>query len=546
MKKSKRILSLIGAAAMALCFAACGPTDPSGNGGNGGTTPGGDTHTHTFEKDWTYDETNHWHAANCGHDGEQGSKAAHTFSETTEGTATCTEGVTIIRTCTTCGYTVTVKGDANGHTWEDVEEQMPTCIENGYTAHRRCTVCGATEGKQILWKTGRHFYDTENWAHDDRNHWHAAVCGCDRKIDSAAHTFSPEDNTCTTCGFLNPYAESDANMEKLFTMTQSNGKYTVTGLTEEGKQAAELTVAGLYKSKDVTAIADLAFEGATASKIVLSEGIVSIGHAAFLGCAATEISLPSTLKTIGECAFEDCASLQTFALPEGLTSLGYQAFAGCSALSAVTVPAGVTAIGDDTFLECTSLASVTLKGQVTSIGKEAFADCVKLTAIELPASLSFIGESAFRGSGLTEITVPDSVTAIGAKAFENCVDLVKATLGTGIKYFFGNLFGGCEKLAEVTVPFVGSNVTASASVTTAFGYYFSASAPKNADKFTKVTEDGKTFYVPNSLKTVHVLGGSIEEGAFDGCTMITEITASAGVTVNATAFDKCPATVKQG
>lgn len=57
MKKSIILLS----AAALLSLAACG------------------THTHTFASEWTYDDTNHWHAATCEHTDQKDGVAAHTL-----------------------------------------------------------------------------------------------------------------------------------------------------------------------------------------------------------------------------------------------------------------------------------------------------------------------------------------------------------------------------------------------------------------------------------------------------------------------------------
>lgn len=37
-------------------------------------------HSHSFEEEWTYDETHHWHKANCGHDEEIEAKDGHAFT----------------------------------------------------------------------------------------------------------------------------------------------------------------------------------------------------------------------------------------------------------------------------------------------------------------------------------------------------------------------------------------------------------------------------------------------------------------------------------
>ena len=60
--------------------------DNTGNGNDGVK----DSHTHTFETEWSYDSTNHWHAAKCMHSDEVKDLAPHTFNDFK---------------CTVCGYT---------------------------------------------------------------------------------------------------------------------------------------------------------------------------------------------------------------------------------------------------------------------------------------------------------------------------------------------------------------------------------------------------------------------------------------------------------
>ena len=38
-----------------------------------------DVHEHTYATTWSMDETNHWHAANCGHDIFKKDEAEHTI-----------------------------------------------------------------------------------------------------------------------------------------------------------------------------------------------------------------------------------------------------------------------------------------------------------------------------------------------------------------------------------------------------------------------------------------------------------------------------------
>ena len=55
-------------------------------------------HVHFFSEEWTYDETNHWHVATCGHE-EVSDKAEHVFSEWEE-----KDALTLIRICDVCKF----------------------------------------------------------------------------------------------------------------------------------------------------------------------------------------------------------------------------------------------------------------------------------------------------------------------------------------------------------------------------------------------------------------------------------------------------------
>ena len=109
------------------------------------------THDHTFAENWTYDETDHWHAATCGDDAVSG-KAAHTF-----GTAAADGS----QTCSVCGY---VHIEGHTHTFSD------------------------------------------EWSYDEDSHWHAATCGHDLRADEGPHTIetvkegSMTTTRCTVCG----------------------------------------------------------------------------------------------------------------------------------------------------------------------------------------------------------------------------------------------------------------------------------------------------------------------------------------------------------
>ena len=132
-----------------------------------------EVHEHTFSAEWSFDETEHWHSATCGHTEEVGEKAEHIFSNwTTTKEATEEAEGSKERTCTVCEYKVTEVIEKLDHT---------------------------------------HKFATE-WISDATGHWYA--CNCGEKSEFATHTFEWEitqnptetekgekTGTCTVCDY---------------------------------------------------------------------------------------------------------------------------------------------------------------------------------------------------------------------------------------------------------------------------------------------------------------------------------------------------------
>ena len=96
-------------------------------------------HVHIFSEEWTWDETNHWHVATCGHE-EVSDKAEHSFGNweiITEATEEA-EGLRE-RSCTVCGYKEV--SDKVEHSFGEWEEK------DSLTLIRSCTKCKYSEEK---------------------------------------------------------------------------------------------------------------------------------------------------------------------------------------------------------------------------------------------------------------------------------------------------------------------------------------------------------------------------------------------------------------
>ena len=122
---------------------------------------------------------------------------------------------------------------------------------------------------------------------------------------------------------------------------------------------------------------------------------------------------------------------------------------------------------------------------------------------------------------VTEIVVPDFVTSINESAFY-----------------------GCSRLENITVPFVGLGKNASGYKSHfgyIFGYSISSSSSSSYHYYDDVEQYYYTYYIPTSLKTVIITGGtSIGKGAFYNCRSLTSVTILDSVTsIGERAFYNC-------
>ncbi|HIV00372.1 MAG TPA: leucine-rich repeat protein [Candidatus Stercoripulliclostridium merdipullorum] len=223
-----------------------------------------------------------------------------------------------------------------------------------------------------------------------------------------------------------------------------------------------------------------------------------------------------------------------------VTSIGEEAFYGCGSLTSIEIPASVTSVGDYAFWDCGGLTiyceatsepsgwsslwegqcpvvwdcnnnEVATDGYVYGIIdriRYAWQDGVAIVArqprslsgdIVIPISIAYKG-----------VVYP--VTRIDAKAFYGCGSLTSIEIPASVTSIGDNAFYGCNGLTSVTLPFVGEGIDGTSN--THFGYIFGASTYKDQGN-----------YVPDSLRTVVITGGTrIEGSAFYGCNGLTSIT----------------------
>ena len=161
----------------------------------------GTPHEHTYDTGWTTSETEHWHAATCGHDVKNG-LAAHADSDNDGKCDTC-------KKTTSTGDNPNPGGDTHEHTYS-------TAWTNDANGHWHAATCGHTSEKSAL----ESHADTNGdficdkceyvihthtpalaWDKDASGHWHATTCGHNVKLSFAAHTSANAEGKCNTCGY---------------------------------------------------------------------------------------------------------------------------------------------------------------------------------------------------------------------------------------------------------------------------------------------------------------------------------------------------------
>jgi hypothetical protein len=320
-------------------------------------------------------------------------------------------------------------------------------------------------------------------------------------------------------------------------------------------------------SNNVTSIGDSVFYGCTSlTNVTIGNRVTSIGNYAFSGCSGlTNVTIGNRVTSIGNYAFSGCSGLTDIpVLPTGVTSIPDYAFQNCTGLTSVTIGNSVTSIGSNAFNNCTGLTSVTIGNSVTSIGSNAFNNCTGLPNITIPNTVTSIGSGTFSGcTSLTSITIPfvgnmlngTSYTtrfsdifgtvptslktvvitggnSIGYFAFNNCTSLTSITIPDSVTSIDQGAFDGCTSLTSITIPFVSS---------LHFGYIFGVTEGYSTNWSVSAYQDYIYRYIPRSLKTVIITGGSsIPICAFYGCRFLTSVTIGNSVTsIGGSAFQYC-------
>ncbi len=499
------------------------------------------THTHAFDSAWSTTDTHHWHA--CDGCDEQSDYAPHAFGEWT---------ILTPATETTPG-----------------------------SRSRACSTCGYAQVQQIPELSHTHTYAT-TYTYDEREHWRAATCGHDVKIDRAAHAF--RDGACSVCGCADPNAVYD------FTEVRDDGEligYAI-AVKAECRSNTAFTIPEEYDGKPVVAIADYAFRETAMTTLTIPDCIQSIGNSAFWSSELKEIVIPDSVRTIGYAfyaapkleqvvlgngieeipmyAFRATPSLTSVQLGNRVRSIGDYAFYQCG-ISRIKLPDSVQTLGKSVFHDATSLQSIVLSSQITSIPEYTFYNCSQLQAFSL-ANISQVGAKAFYNCGnfqadistettefatdafrqsgiaslywdkptvprygftdlprLTSVVLGDNVTKLDSFAFQNCAALKSISIGKSLSAYDGSAFAGCPYGTITVHPDNASLSVADNMLLSKDGTILKRANAAGDIPSTVTTIGGYAFYGHEAIETLTCENiRFIQDYAFAGCKKLKSVT----------------------
>ena len=161
------------------------------------TFPYGNPAPHTYSDQWSFNETDHWRAATCGHNGETTDFGPHKWDD---GKIIKDAGHNVngekLYTCTTCGTTKTetIAGQPHEYNQMVISDQYlasPATCTSPATYYFAC-VCGEKGSEVFSYGEAKGHTYSDRWSSNELQHWHAATCEhTGEKADAADHVWNP-------------------------------------------------------------------------------------------------------------------------------------------------------------------------------------------------------------------------------------------------------------------------------------------------------------------------------------------------------------------
>ena len=355
-----------------------------------------------------------------------------------------------------------------------------------------------------------------------------------------------------------------------------------------------LRIVSVKIPRSIVAIGNRAFAGCpNLSSITVEEGnevyhstnnclIETVAKKIVVGCKESTIPNDGSALVIGAEAFYNSLGLVSITIPENITFIEENAFYGCEKLAEVvnnsdylTITRGAVdngyvatyamdvhtgesnIVNKNDYLFGTYFGSSYLldyvgeekdlvlpfdyNGQGYSIYKYAFYADISINSVAISKNVYFVDyrafDSCFELVDILFVDYPDSFE-IAEYSFANCTNIKSIVLPQSTVWIGMGAFSGCSNIESITVPFIGNyNLS-----TETFGYIFGTDSYEGSsaiDQFYSGNEY-KTYYIPDNLNSVTVLGGEIPYGAFYNCHNLETVTLADGISaIRDSAFVYC-------
>ena len=230
-----------------------------------------------------------------------------------------------------------------------------------------------------------------------------------------------------------------------------------------------------------------------------------------------------TGERIAPQSYKGCINLVDLTVDPTIIVIGESAFEDCSLITTITLNDGLKEIAVNTFKNCVKLQNITLPDSVTTIRNGAFDGCVKIANLDL-SNITLIGAYAFRNTLIATPTFSNKLQTIGDFAFDSCqfiesveIDTLAAGGSTTIRQY---AFNNCKGILSVNL---SSNVVLEAN---AFASDTNVETLVVRGEYGLDTLFGESKEdAAKKIKNITISNNTeiIEDGAFAGCLLVTEI-----------------------